>query len=303
MEIAAKPRATGLAIAAALLSVYVIWGSTYLAIRIAIETLPPFLFAGVRFVFAGLLLYLWRRALGDRITSAVQWRSAAIAGLFMLVGGNGSVVWAEQRVASGLASLLVATVPLWMVLVDWLRPGGRWPRSLPLAGVLVGLAGIALLIGRNGFAGGGLVDPAGAAVLAGGALLWATGSIVSRGAEMPASPLLATSIEMLAGGAGLLFLAAFAGDPGRLNLAAVSARSLLACGYLVIFGSLIAFSAYAWLLRVAPTPLVSTYAYVNPVVAILLGHVLAGEPLTPRTFLAAAVILGSVVLITMPRRR
>jgi drug/metabolite transporter (DMT)-like permease len=292
-----RPHAPVLYVGAALLAVYLIWGSTYLAIRFAIETLPPFLFASLRFLIAGSALFFWRRARGER-AAALEWRSAAIVGLFLLVGGNGSVVWAEQRVPSGLTTVLIATVPLWMVLIDWLRPGGRFPRLLPLAGLLVGFLGIDLLVGREGLGGGGPVDPLGALVIVSGAFMWAAGSLYGRGARLPLSPLLGTGIEMLASGAGLLLLARLAGDWGRLNLSHISPKSLSAVAYLVVFGSWVAFSAYVWLLRAAPTPLVSTYAYVNPVVAILLGSALAGEPLTPRTVLAAAIILSSVVLTT-----
>ncbi len=297
MTPATKLRAPALYVAAALLAVYLIWGSTYLAIRFAIETLPPFLFASLRFLIAGSALFLWRRARGER-AAPLEWRSASIVGLFLLAGGNGSVVWAEQRVPSGLTAVLIATVPLWMVLIDWLRPGGRFPRLLPLAGLLVGFLGIALLVGREGLGGGRQVDPLGALVIVSGAFLWAAGSLYGRGAKLPSSPLLGAGIEMLAGAAGLLVLATLAGDWGRLNLSHISPKSLLAFAYLVVFGSWVAFSAYVWLLRAAPTPLVSTYAYVNPVVAILLGSALAGEPLSLRTVLAAAIILSSVVLTT-----
>jgi drug/metabolite transporter (DMT)-like permease len=295
-------RAPALAVAGAMLIIYTIWGSTYLAIRFAVETLPPFLFAAVRFALAGGALYVWRRASGDRFRSPIEWRSAAVVGLFLLVGGNGSLVWAEQRVPSGPAALLIATVPLWMALIDWLRPGGKRPTAAALLGVCVGFVGILILIGLRGFQMGGGLDPVGSVVLVLGAFLWAAGSLYNRGARLPESPLLGVAVEMLAGAVGLFILAMLAGDWGRLNLAAVSARSLISMAYLIVFGSLIAFSAYVWVLRVAPTPLVSTYAYVNPVVAIFLGSALAAEPLTPRTLAAAFVILGAVLLTSVRRR-
>jgi drug/metabolite transporter (DMT)-like permease len=285
-----------------MITVYVIWGSTYLAIRIAVESLPPFLFAATRFLIAGGLLYLWRRVRGDRVPSSVQWRSAAIVGLFLLTGGNGSLVWAEQRVPSGLAAVLIASVPLWMILLDWLRPGGSRPQPLPLVGVLVGFAGIAILASPGGLAGGGTIDPVGAIVLVFGAFLWAVGSLYGRGAPLPESPLMGTAIEMLAASVGLFALAVLTGEPGRAQPAAVSPQSLLAFGYLVVFGSWIAFSAYVWVLRAAPTPLVSTYAYVNPVVAIFLGSWLAKEPISPRTLVATGTILAAVVLTTVRTR-
>jgi len=283
----------------ALLAVYVIWGSTYLAIRFAVETLPPFLMASVRFLLAGSVLYAWRRARGDARPTAREWRSAAIIGGFLLVGGNGAVVWAEQRIISSVAALLVSTVPLWMVLLDLLRPGGRRPGWREIVGLLAGFAGVATLVRPTQSAGmPGRVDLLGAAALILGAFLWSIGSLYSRRAPLPASPLLATGMEMLAGGVGLLLLGTLSGEWGRLNPSTFSARSLWGVVYLVVFGSWIAFTAYTWLLRVAPTPLVSTYAYVNPLVAILLGHLLAGDPLTIRTLLAAAVIVGSVALTT-----
>ena len=300
---------SSLSIWAAMLAVYIVWGSTYLAIRFAIETLPPFLMASTRFLVAGSILYAFRRLRGDAAPSRVEWRSAAIVGVLLLVGGNGGVVWAEQYVASGVAALLVGSVPLWMVLLDALRPSqahlarrsthnrSRW---LTMVGVVLGFLGIGLLVGPTSLTGlAGEVDPLGALVLTLAAFLWATGSLYSRGACLPDSPLLGTGMEMLAGGAGLLLLGTLTGEWGRVDLGAVSTRSLLSLGYLVIFGALVGFAAYTWLLRVAPTALVSTYAYVNPLVAILLGNLLAQEPLNARVLIATAVILGAVAVITV----
>jgi drug/metabolite transporter (DMT)-like permease len=221
----------------------------------------------------------------------------------MLLGGNGGVVWAEQRVPSGLTAVLIATVPLWVALLDWLWRGTR-PTALGLAGLALGMARIGLLVGPGELAGSRGVDLLGAAVLVLGSLSWAAGSLYSRGARLPGSPLLSTAMEMLAGGALLLALGLATGQAGQLDLAQVSLRSVLAFGYLIVFGSLIAFTAYIWLLRATSPAQAATYAYVNPVVAVFLGWALAGEPLTARTLLAAAVIVGSVVLITaQPRPR
>ncbi len=284
-----------------MLSVYIVWGSTYLAIRFAVQTMPPFLMAAFRFLAAGGILYAWRRLSGDARPRPAHWRSAAIVGLFLLLGGNGGVVWAEQRVVSGVAALLVGATPLWMVLIDWLR-GIYRPAWVTVAGVLVGFAGIAVLIGPAELTGlHGAIDPLGAVVLLLASLSWAAGSLYSRNAELPASPLLGTGMEMLAGGAALAVAGTLSGEWARVNLAAVSLPSLLGLGYLIFFGSLVGFTAYTWLLRVAPTTLVSTYAYVNPVVAILMGNLLAQEPLTPRVVLAAAVIVGAVALITFSK--
>lgn len=294
---AGKP--TAAAIGSALGAVYVIWGSTYLAIRFAVETLPPFLMAGTRFVVAGVILYAWRRAIGVPRPTPAQWRAAVIVGGLMLLGGNGGVVWAEQFVESGTAALIVATVPLWMVLLDWLRPGGAPPRPGVWLGILVGLGGVTLLLGAPD-AGDRYV--AGWIVLVLASIAWSAGSIYSRSAPLPA-PLLATAMQMLAGGVLLLLAGLIAGEAGRLDPATFSTRSLLSLLYLIIFGSLIGYSAYVWLLRVATPALASTYAYVNPVVAVFLGWLLAGERLTGRIVVASAVIVGAVALITRARRR
>ena len=289
------------AIWAAMISVYIVWGSTYLAIRFAVESMPPFLMAGLRFLIAGAVLYTWRRFLAkDAIPQKIEWRSAAIVGLFLLVGGNGSVVWAEQHVPSGIAALLVGSAPLWMVLIDAFRPGGRKPGGATILGVGLGFAGIVVLVGPAQVIGiEGNVDPMGAAALTFAAFAWAVGSLYNRGAQLPASPLLGTGMEMLAGGAGLLVLGTLTGEWSRLDLAAITVRSLWGLLYLIVFGSWVGFAAYVWLLRVAPTTLVSTYAYVNPLVAIFIGNWLAAEPLTARILIASAIIVGSVALITL----
>jgi drug/metabolite transporter (DMT)-like permease len=293
-------RASRWAIWAALLAVYVIWGSTYLAIRYAVETLPPFLMAGIRFIISGGFLYALRRGCGDPAPQLAEWRSAAIIGMLLLVGGNGGVSWAEQFVASGLVALLVATVPLWMVLVDALRPRGQWP-GLPVgAGILLGFSGVVILIGSQA-SGAGAANFLGAWVVVCASLFWALGSLFGREAKLPASQLLGTAMEMLTGGAALLILGTVVGEWYDLDWDAASSRSILALGYLIVFGSS-GFAAYVWLLRVAPTPLVSTYAYVNPLVAVLLGYLVAEEPLTARTLFAAALIVGSVALVSLPQR-
>lgn len=295
---------TSLSIWLAMLSVYIVWGSTYLAIRFAIETLPPFLMAAVRFLVAGVILYIFTRLRGAPRPTKIEWRSASIVGLFLLLGGNGLVVWAEQRVASSVAALMVATTPLWIILLDTVRPGGRRPNLITILGVLGGLVGLVLLVGPSGL-GGERVDLIGAGSLVVATLLWSIGSLYSRTAKLPDTALLGTGMEMLAGGAGLLILGTILGEWSQVNLTQVSARSIWSLGYLITFGSLVGFASYTWLLRTAPTPLVSTYAYVNPMVAIFLGNLLANEPLTPRVLLSAAIIIGSVALITaaQPVRR
>lgn len=287
-------------------AVYVVWGSTYLAIRFAIDTLPPFLMAGVRFLIAGAVLFGFARLRGAPWPSWAQWRSAALIGGMLLLGGNGGVVWAERTVPSGIAALLVASEPLWIVLLDWLPPRPARPTGRVLLGLGVGFAGVALLIApwssSNGEAGAAAVDPVGAIVIVLAAASWAAGSLYSRRAELPASPLASTGSQMLTGGVLLTLTGLGAGEAARFDPAAVSLGSVAALVYLIVFGSLVAFTAYAWLMRHVAAPKVATYAYVNPVIAVVLGWLLAGEPIGPRTLVAAAVIVGAVALLTVVRR-
>jgi len=289
-------------VALAFAAVYVLWGSTYLAIRFGVETIPPFLMAGTRHLVAGLLLYIWMRSRGTPRPSATHWRSAAIIGGLMLLGGNGLVTWAEQRVPSGLAALIVASVPIWMAVLEGLEKRAR-PGGAVIAGLLLGLAGIALLVAPGRFAGNGHVDPLGALALLTAALCWSIGSLYSRRVPLPASTFTATAMEMIAGGtwlwvAGLLF-----GEGSRLHLSAISMRSAVSLGYLILFGSLIGFTAYVWLLKATTAARVSTYAYVNPIVAVVLGALFAGEVITARVAIAALVIVGSVALIITSRSK
>src|SRR5262245_34020000 len=272
-------------VALAFVLVYVLWGSTYLAIRFAVATLPPFLMAGSRFLVAGGLLYAWAREHGAPPPSRTNWRAAAVVGSLLLVGGNGSVVWAEQRVPSGLAALLVATTPLWMVMLDSLRRR-ILPAQSVILGILLGLAGLAILVGPDQLAGSRRPDLAGAAALGFASLSWALGSLYSRDAPLPSAPLLGTAMEMVCGGAAMLVLALVTGEPAQLSPAHVAPSSLWAFAYLVVFGSLVGFTAYTWLLRVSTPAHVSTYAYVNPVIAVFLGWGLGGEPLGARTLVA-----------------
>ncbi len=285
---------------AALIAVYIVWGSTYLAIRFTIETIPPFISAGIRFLAAGVILYAWRRLGGDPAPKRIEWRSAAIVGLLLLLGGNGALVWAEQHIPSGIASVFIATTPLWMVLIESLRPGGTRSNWLTWLGVLVGLFGIALLANpwQVHTAGSPPLNPVGILVLLIGALSWSIGSLYSRNARLPDSPILGTGMEMLAGSAGLFAFATLIGEWGQLDLASISLRSVSGLTYLIIFGSGVGFVAYTWLLRNAPISIVSTYAYVNPVVAILLGSAIANEPLETIEIISAAIIIAGVVIIT-----
>jgi drug/metabolite transporter (DMT)-like permease len=293
---------------AALGAVYLIWGSTYLGISVVVETMPPFASASIRFLIAGSVLYLLRRLRGDPTPSRIEWRSAAIVGLLLLAGGNGAVVWAEQSVPSGLVALMIGTTPLWIVLLDYLRPWRLFgietqfarPRPLALLGVVIGFFGVAFLV-LGGNPVEGQIDPIGAGVVIFGTISWASGSVYGRSAKLPASPLLGTGMEMLIGGVGLGVLATLAGDWSRLDFSAVTRQSWLALLYLIVVGSWIGFSAYVWLLKNASLPLVSTYAYVNPVVALFLGALILDEPITPRILVAAAIIVGAVVLTVRAR--
>jgi drug/metabolite transporter (DMT)-like permease len=288
---------------AALLVVYIFWGSTYLAIRYAVETIPPFLMAGTRFLVAGSLLYGWRRLAGDTGPTRKQWVASALIGVLLLFGGNGMLSWAEQLVPSGVAALLIGAVPLWMTLIEALRPGGVRPNFLGGIGLLVGFGGIVLLVSQS-LSGGGKTDlpPLGIAILMVASLSWSLGSIYSRHADLPSSSLVGTSMEMLAGGVACYLAGTLAGEWKSVVLNDITVRSWLGLVFLIIFGSMLTYSAYTWLLRTAPVSLVSTYAYVNPLVAILLGSLFAQEILTVRILVAALVIVGSVVVINISRR-
>jgi drug/metabolite transporter (DMT)-like permease len=291
---------TRVALFAAFAIVYLIWGSTFLAILFAIETLPPFLMASARFIVAGTLLYAWARFVRGAVpANGAQWRAAAAVGVLLLAGGNGLLVWSEQRIPSGVAALLVGTVPCFMAVIDWLRPHGTRPAGLVVAGLLLGLLGLFWLVGPDALLGGGRVDLIGAAAVVLGSLSWAAGSIYSRHVPTPSSPFLSTAMQMLAGGAVLFFVSIVLGEPWAFDLADVSLRSALGLLYLIVLGSIVAFSAYIWLLRVSTPSRVSTYAYVNPVVAVFLGWALAGEALTARMLVAATVIVSGVALITL----
>jgi drug/metabolite transporter (DMT)-like permease len=282
------------------LAVYLIWGSTYLAIRVAVETLPPFLMAAARFTIAGgsFFVVLWLR--GAVMPSALQWRNSIVSGVLLLLGGNGLVVWAEQTLPSGRAALIVATTPAWFALLEWLRPGGTKPSWQTVIGIAVGFVGVSLLIdpavGGNG-AGSWWVS--GLAVVSATAS-WAAGSLYSKYTDKPASPWMNAATQMLGGGAALLVASLIAREPGRVQWSHVSAPSVWSFAYLIVFGSCVAYSAYVWLLKHTTPATLSTYAYVNPVIAVFLGWLLVNEPITGRTILAAGVILTGVIIITLP---
>jgi drug/metabolite transporter (DMT)-like permease len=278
--------------------VYVVWGSTYLAIRVGIESFPPLLLAGSRHLLTGLILYpLLRWKTGVRPT-AQHWRMSFITGFLLLGIGNGGVCLAEQTVPSGVTALLVATVSLWMVLVDWLRPGGTRPVPRVMAGLILGFGGLALLVGPKNLGGSGRVDPLGVGILLVASLAWAGGSVYSKHAGgLSGSPLLGAAMQSLSGGIALWIAGIASGEIRSLHLAAISLRSWLALGYLIVFGSMVGFTAYIYILKKSTATRVATYAFVNPVVALFLGWLLVGESITLRTIIAAAVILTAVLLV------
>ncbi|HXF84208.1 MAG TPA: EamA family transporter [Anaerolineales bacterium] len=286
----------------ALIALYIVWGSTYLAIRFAVETIPPFLQAGLRFFISGVILVVWRRAAGDAMPTFRQWRSLAIIGTLLLLGGNGLVSFAEQRIASGIAALIVGTVPLWLVLIEALMPGGVRPTWQAIVGLLVGFGGIYLLIGPMDLTGRFQFDTIGTLAVVVASFLWSLGSIYSRRAELPESALMMTGGEMLAGSIPIFIVSLLLGEWKHFSLAQVSSESWLALIYLIAFGSMIGFVSYIWLLQNAPVSLVATYAYVNPLVAVFLGSWFAQEPLTARILIAAVIIIGSVVFINSARQ-
>ena len=298
MNHASPPRAL---LIAAFAVIYIVWGSTYLAIRVAIETLPPFLMAGTRFLIAGTIMYAWASSRGAARPTGREWRAAAILGAFFLLFGNGGVVWAEQRVPSGLAAVLVALLPIWTAIIEWVRPGGRRPGALVTLGLLIGFGGVALLFAPS--TGSSRVDPVGGIVLMLASLSWGIASVLSKSVPLPESGARASGMQMLSGGALLTLAGLATGEAGAVNVAAITPRSAGALLYLIVFGSLLGFTAFTWLLRVASPGRVATYAYVNPVVAVFLGWLLLGEPLGLRDLAAAGIIIAGVVLITTARSR
>ena len=281
---------------AALVVVYFMWGSTFTAIQVAVREVPPFLMAGSRFLIAGAILHLvaGRSASGHRRPSLRELRAAAIVGALLLLGANGLVSWAELRVPSGMAALMIATVPLWMAVLGVVLTRAASPGVLGWAGVAVGLAGVALLAGPGS---GGRLQPVFAAALLLSSLLWAAGSLYSRSAPLPRSLLQASALEMLAGGLGLVVLGAATGELHQFHLQQVGPATLLAFAWLVVGGSLLGYSCFVFALASLPTTTVATYAYVNPLVAIVLGWVILGQGLTLGTVVAAAMITVGVVLM------
>lgn len=289
-----------------LLVLYLVWGSTYLAISVAVETIPPFVMASGRFLVAGLILLTWSVARAGRAFAPPtrrQWRDSAIVGALLLGGGMGMVAFGEQTVPSGITALLVGLMPVWVAVFGRIFLGKRLP-PLAIVGIVVGFIGVGILIGPSAFGGAGALDPLGLAAIIISPIAWVAGSLfASHRAVLPERPLVATGIQMLLGGAVLGVMALGSGEFGILDLGAISMESVVALLYLTVIGSLLAFTVYGWMLRVAPLPLVATYAYVNPVVAVILGALILSEPIDPRTIVAGAVIVFAVALIVTARGR
>ena len=286
---------------AAFFAVYVIWGSTYLAIKYSIETLPPFLMAGTRFAVAGTILFFSARFTKDYERPTFEhWKTAAIVGIFLLLGGNGAVVIASKYIPSSMAALLVATEPLFVVMLSWLWLGNARPNWRVAAGLLIGFVGVYLLIAGKSSTGGttAYTEWFGYAAMILGALSWAVGSIYGLKGSTPRSSLLTSGMQMLAGSVSLFIVGLIRGEHMTFDAAAVSSNSIFALFYLIVFGSLMGFTAYSWLLKNAQPAMVATYAYVNPVIAVILGWSIAGESLTAQMLIGAFVIVASVILIT-----
>jgi drug/metabolite transporter (DMT)-like permease len=293
-------KATRLNIILGFAAIYIIWGSTYLAIRYSVETIPPFMIAGIRFVIGGGLFYLWARMRTGVRPTLRQWGPASVVGVLLIVGGNGFVTLAEKTVPSGLTALLVAMVPLCVVLVDWLRPHGSRPPAWAMAGVVLGFGGVAFLI--NPMTIGGEIHLFGALAVFVASVSWAIGSVFSRYADAPQAQSVAAGMQMITGGLASLVLSFSLGEFGAFQLAAVTAKSWWSLTYLTLIGSA-AFAVYIWLLRASTPARVATYAYVNPVIALLLGAALAGEALSMRTLWASVAILAAVVIIVTAKGR
>lgn len=284
-------------ILAAFACVYFIWGSSYIGIHFALDTIPPFMMSGLRFVLGGGLLVSWMLLRGAPLPSRIHWRSAFFIGFIMFVVNNGGIVWAEyQGVPTGIVALLIATVPIWVVLFTWWSGGGR-PTRRVVAGILLGFIGVTLLIGPANLSSDQPFAILPTLVVLGCGCAWAFGSVYIKTAPLPESALMSTGMQLLAGGVMQMGLALLTGELAAFDPAAVSVTSWFAMVYLAIFSSIIAFSAFIWLMRVEPAERVATYAYVNPVIAVLLGWLLAGETLSPLMIVAAGVIVASVILI------
>jgi drug/metabolite transporter (DMT)-like permease len=297
------PKASRLSLVMAFAAIYVIWGSTYLGIRVAVQSIPPLLMASGRFAIAGILIFTLLKLRGAAWPTPRQWRDQSIIGVLLLLGGNGLVSWAEQKVPSGLTSLVLGAAPVIVVIFDWLRPGGLRPTLGVVTGVGVGVIGIFLLVGPGALPADSRPPLAYILCLFLSSISWWLGSFYSKHAVSGTPLLLASSMQMIVGSVATLVVGLAIGEGGDLHLASISSASWVAFGYLVVAGSLVAFPVYVWLLEHSTPTKVSTFSYVNPVVAVLLGWWLLHEPLTVRTLVAASVIIGAVAIVTVAKTR
>lgn len=281
--------------------IYIVWGSNFLAIRWAVETVPPFLLMGVRSLLAGCCLCAWARLTGSERPTPQHWRAALPIGLLLFLGCHGLLAWAEQRVSSGNAALCLATIPVWMTLLDWLWAHGPRPGASVWIGLALGLLGLGVLVGPRSWTG--TVSAVGLAALVLSAFAWAAGSILGRRSRLPSSVILATGMQLVAGGVALLLVSVASGEATGFDPAAVSPRSIFGFAYMVGAASILAFTAYVWLLRVSTPSRVASYAFVNPLVAVCVGWAMGGEPLTARSAVAALLIVAGVAAIVIRRRK
>jgi drug/metabolite transporter (DMT)-like permease len=280
--------------------IYFVWGSNFLAIRYAVETIPPFLLMGVRSLLAGVCLYGWARLTSAARPTPQQWRAAAMVGVLLFLGCHGLLAWAQRRVPSGVAALGMATLALWMTLLDWLWARGRRPNAPIWIGLALGVLGVGVLVGPGSWAG--TVDGIGLLALLASAFFWAAGSILARKSRLPSSVVLSTGMQLLTGGLALVAVSAATGEAAGLDPGEVSSRSMLGFAYMVGASSILAFTAYVWLLRVSTPSRVASYAFVNPLVAVFVGWAVGGEPLTARTAVAALLIVAGVAAIVTRRK-
>jgi drug/metabolite transporter (DMT)-like permease len=280
--------------------IYVVWGSNFLAIRYAIETIPPFLLMGIRSLLAGLCLYLWASLRSDERPTLAHWKAAAVVGVLLFLGCHGLLAWAQQRVPSGVAALAMATLPVWMTLLDWLWAGAARPGVPVWLGLVLGLLGLSVLVGPGSW--GGAVDVTGLLAIQASGFAWALGSVQARRSHLPSSVVMSTGMQLMAGGAALTVVSLVSGEAMDFDLGAVSMRSLLGFAYMVVGASILAFTAYVWLLRVSTPSRVASYGFVNPLVAFVVGSTVGGEPLNARTAVAAVLILAAVAAILSGKR-
>ena len=300
---ASSPHPTRSALILAFAAIYIIWGSTYLGIRVAIETIPPFVMAATRFLVAGAVLFAWLRIRGATMPTGRQWVINSVIGVFLLLGGNGLVAWAEQFVPSGVTALIIGIQPLFFVLTEWAWPGGSRPTAMTSLALLVGFAGVAWLAAPWETPSQGGLHAIGVATILAACVFWAFGSIYSRRSKHGADAMVAAAVQMVSGGLALLAVALVRNELSVIDVPAISGRSWIALVYLIAVGSLIGFPVFVWLMKNSTPARVATYAYVNPIVAVFLGWLVLHEPITPRTIVASIVIIAAVIIITVQKNK